>query len=65
MTPEPEPQNDRIATMEGAGGDELQFQAVMQRTRELIGQRFDYFGFVAGNGTAIKSNNSPYIQLSD
>jgi hypothetical protein len=52
-------QEDRLAAMEGEYGDEQQFQAVQNRTEELINQSFDLFRIISGGShtSVLKGNN--------
>lgn len=57
---------ERIAAMEGAAGEQVQYDLILARSLELIDQAFDYFSFVPAKGTVVKgSNKQPYIQLRD
>ena len=52
-------QEERLAAMEGEYGDEQQFQAVQNRTEELINQSFDLFRVISGGShtSVLKGNN--------
>ena len=49
-----EEQDEQLQTLEGAFGAEEQFQAVAQRTNELIDQSFDLYRIISGaRGVAV------------
>jgi hypothetical protein len=52
-------QEERLAAMEGEQGDERQFEAVQDRTKELIEQSFDLFRIISGGShtSVLKGEN--------
>lgn len=61
MTPEEQQQN-QLQTLEGEFGAEEQFQAVANRTTELIDQSFDLYRIISGSkGVSVASGEQPLI----
>lgn len=52
---------DRVATLQGENGDEAQFTATRDRTKELIDQRFDLFRFISGEGATVHNTQESLI----
>lgn len=49
-----EEQDEQLQTLEGAFGEEMQFDAVARRTTELIDQSFDLYRIISGaQGVAV------------
>jgi len=49
-----EEQDEQLQTLEGAFGEEMQFDAVARRTTELIDQSFDLYRIISGaRGVAV------------
>ncbi len=55
-------QEQRLEAMQGVLGDEAQFDALMERTTEIIDQSFDMFRIIAGTqGISVYQGNQPLI----
>lgn len=58
-------QEQRLEAMLGEFGDEDQYQAVRERTQEIIAQSFDLFRIIAGNkGTSVLKGNEFLISYN-
>jgi hypothetical protein len=59
-------QDERLAAMEGENGDEQQFDAVMERTTELIDQSFDLFRIISGsNRTSVLRGDNNLVSYME
>jgi len=61
---DPEAQN-RVATLQGENGDEAQFMATRDRTKEIIDQRFDLYRFISGEGATVHNCQESLISSSE
>lgn len=56
---------DRVATLQGENGDEAQFLATRDRTKEIIDQRFDLYRFISGEGATVHNCQESLISSSE
>lgn len=56
---------DRVATLQGENGDEAQFMATRDRTKEVIDQRFDLYHFISGEGASVYGSQESLISSSE
>ena len=64
MTSDPEAE-DKVATLLGEKGDEAQFEAMQDRSREIIDQRFDLFRFMSGEGATVHNYQESLISAAE
>ena len=60
MTADPEAE-DKLATLLGEKGEEAQFSATQDRSREIIDQRFDLFRFMSSEGATVHGSQESLI----
>jgi len=59
-------QEERLQAMEGELGDEHQFEAIMERTTEIIDQSFSLFRFISGSTkVSVLNGNNPFISYME
>jgi hypothetical protein len=55
-------QEERLQAMEGKLGDERQFEAITERTNEIIEQSFSLIRIISGNkNVSVLPGNNPFI----
>lgn len=55
-------QEERLQAMEGEFGDERQFEAIMERTTEIIDQSFSLLRIISGSkNVSVLPGNNPFI----
>jgi hypothetical protein len=64
MTADPEAE-DKVATLLGEKGEEAQFEATQDRSREIIDQRFDLFRFISSDGATVHGSQESLISASE
>lgn len=64
MTSDPEAE-DKVATLLGEKGEEAQFEATQDRSREIIDQRFDLFRFISGEGATVHNCQESLISAAE
>jgi hypothetical protein len=64
MTVDPEAE-DKLATLLGEKGEEAQFAATQDRSREIVDQRFDLFRFMSGQGAIVYGSQESLISASE
>ncbi len=55
----------RISRMDGEEGARAQFEMLLQRSLELIDQRFDFFCFQPGAGVSVRGGEGPLIEVRE
>jgi hypothetical protein len=64
MTTDPEAE-DKVTTLLGEKGEEAQFEATQDRSREIIDQRFDLFRFISGEGATVHNCQESLISAAE
>lgn len=64
MTVDPEAEA-KLATLLGEKGEEAQFEATQDRSREIIDQRFDLFRFISGDGVVVHNFQESLISAAE
>jgi hypothetical protein len=57
--------NQRMAAMDGELGDEVQFESLIERGRELIKQAFDLVQLMSGDDVTITPGDTQLIHTSN